>query len=195
MKGYFKLRRKALEILNSNLPSDLYYHDAQHTLDVLNVINQYIRRNKIDKTNTYLLKIAGLLHDIGFTAVRINHEEKSAEIAEALMLEFGFTTESIKIVQSLIIATKIPQTPKTELEKIICDSDLDYLGRKDFYEISNKLYKELHASSMVSNEIEWNKLQIKFLEDHKYHTEFAKKNRQAKKEKRILEIKKLIKLI
>jgi uncharacterized protein len=195
MKGYFKLRRKALEILNSNLPSDLYYHDVQHTLDVLNVVNQYIRRNKIDTTSAYLLKIAGLLHDIGFTVVRYNHEVKSAKIAEVLMLEFGFTTESIKIVQSLIIATKIPQAPKTELEEILCDSDLDYLGRKDFYNISNKLYKELQASSVVSNKIEWNKMQIKFLESHKYHTKFAKKNRQPEKEKRILEIKELIKLL
>ena len=195
MKGYFKLRRKALEILNSELLPDLYYHDVRHTLDVLNVINQYIKRNNIDATSAYLLKIAGLLHDIGFTVVRINHEEKGAEIAEELMSEYGFSKESIKIVKSLIRATKIPQTPKTELEKILCDSDLDYLGRKDFYDISNKLYKELRASSMVSNEIEWNKLQIKFLEDHKYHTEFAKKNRQPIKQKRILEIKEILKLL
>lgn len=195
MKGYFKLRRKALEILNSQLPHYLYYHDVRHTLDVLNVVNQYIKRTKIDTTSAYILKIAGLLHDIGFTAVRVNHEEKGAEMAEELMFEYGFSKESIKIVQNLIRATKIPQTPKTELEKILCDADLDYLGRKDFYDISNKLYKELRASSMVSNEIEWNKLQIKFLEDHEYHTEFAKKNRQPIKEKRILEIKEIIKLL
>lgn len=195
MKGYFKLRRKSLEILKSELLPDLYYHDVRHTLDVLHVINQYIKRNKIDTTSAYLLRIAGLLHDIGFTVVRVNHEEKGAEIAEDLMREHGFSKEFIKIVQNLIRATKIPQTPKTELEKILCDSDLDYLGRKDFYDISNKLYKELLASSTVSNEIEWNKLQIKFLEDHKYHTEFGKKNRQPIKEKRILELKELIKLL
>ena len=33
-------------------------------------------------------------------------------------------------------ATKIPQTPLTKLEEIICDADLDYLGREDFFEIS-----------------------------------------------------------
>lgn len=193
MKGYFKLRKKALKILNSELPSDLYYHNISHTLDVLNVINQAIKRNKISSTSAYLLKIAGLFHDIGFSTVKINHEEKSAEMAEVLMLEHGFSKESIKIVQGLILATKIPQSPKTELEKILCDSDLDYLGRKDFYEISNKLYKEFLVSSIVSNKNEWNKLQVKFLENHKYHTDFSKKNRQPSKEKRILEIKKLLK--
>ena len=101
--------------------------------------------------------------------------------------------DEVRVVQGLIKATRVPQSPQNDLECIICDSDLDYLGRKDFYEISDKLYKELKKASVVSNENEWNKLQIKFLESHKYHTDFAKKYRQPKKEQRILEIKKLIK--
>ena len=119
-------------------------------------------------------------------------EEKSAEMAEELMLEYGFSKNHIKIVQGLIRATRIPQSPKNQLERIICDSDLDYLGRNDFHEISNRLYKELKAASMVFNKTHWNKAQIKFLEAHKYHTAFAQKNRQPKKEMRIIEIKKLI---
>jgi hypothetical protein len=39
---------------------------------------------------------------------------------------------------------------------------------------------------------EWNKIQIKFLEAHEYHTEFAKKNRKPNKEKRIEELKELV---
>jgi uncharacterized protein len=193
MKGYLNLRKQALGILKSELPTDLYYHDVHHTLDVLSVINQYIRRKKLDTTSKYLLKIAGLLHDIGYTVGRFNHEKKSAEIADKLMQDHGFSKTYIKIVKDLIKATKIPQTPKNELEKILCDSDLDYLGRKDFYYISNKLYRELLASSIVSNENEWNKLQIEFLKGHKYHTDFAIKNRQPSKEKRLLELQNLVK--
>ena len=78
MKGYLNLRKQALDILKSELPTDLYYHDVHHTLDVLSVVNQYIRKKKLDTTSKYLLKIAGLLHDIGYTVGRFNHEEKSA---------------------------------------------------------------------------------------------------------------------
>ena len=193
MKGYLKLRRKALGLLNSRLSKKLYYHDVKHTLDVVNVVNQYIKRENIDNQSAYLLRIAALLHDLGFTDTNVDHEEKSAEMAEELMLEFGFSKNHIKIVQGLIRATRIPQSPKNQLERIICDSDLDYLGRNDFYEISNRLYKELKAASMVFNKTHWNKAQIKFLEAHKYHTAFAQKNRQPKKEMRIIEIKKLLK--
>ena len=193
MKGYLKLRRKALDILNSKLPKKLYYHNIEHTLDVIKVINQYIKRENIDNESACLLRMAALLHDLGFTDTNVYHEEKSAEMAEELMLEYGFSKNQIKVVQGLIRATRIPQSPKNQLERIICDSDLDYLGRNDFYEISNRLYKELKAASMVFNKTHWNKAQIKFLEAHKYHTAFAQKNRQPKKEMRIIEIKKLLK--
>ncbi|WP_445955613.1 HD domain-containing protein [Yeosuana sp.] len=187
-----KLRKKVLEVLNSKLPKELYYHNVRHILDVFKVVNQYIRRDKIDKKSAYLLRIGALLHDIGFITTKIEHEEKGTEIAKELMSQFGYPEEDIKIVQGLIRATKVPQYPQNKLERILCDSDLDYLGRKDFYEISDQLYRELKEASIVSNVDEWNKLQIKFLESHEYHTDFAKKNRQPNKEKRILEIKKLI---
>lgn len=192
MKKYLELRKKVLEMLSSKLPKELYYHDVRHILDVFKVVNQYIRRDKIDKKSAYLLRIGALLHDIGFIITKIDHEEKGAEIAKELMPQYGYSMEDVKIVQGMIRATKIPQYPQNQLERILCDSDLDYLGRNDFYEISDQLYRELKEAAIVSNEDEWNKLQIKFLESHEYHTAFAKKNRQPNKEKRILEIKKLI---
>ena len=65
MKKYLKLRKKVLEVLNSKLPKELYYHNVRHILDVFKVVNQYIRRDKIDKKSAYLLRIGALLHDIG----------------------------------------------------------------------------------------------------------------------------------
>ena len=92
----------------------------------------------------------------------------------------------------LILCTKIPQQPKTLLERIICDVDLDYLGRPDFYEISDQLFRELKALSVINNIDEWNKIQINFLEAHTYHTDFAIRNRQPNKEQRIKELKQLV---
>ena len=192
MKGYILLRKKAFKILKSELSDDLYYHGFQHTLDVLNVCNQYIRRDKIDASNAKLLRIGALLHDIGFTVSNMNHEDKGVEIARGLMEEFGFSEKDFNIVKGLILATRIPQTPKNYLEKIICDADLDYLGRSDFYKISNYLFKELKAYSFIKNQKDWDLAQIKFLETHKYHTDFAVRNRQIKKEKRIAEIKNVV---
>jgi len=192
MKGYILLRKKAFKILKSELSDDLFYHGFQHTLDVLHVCNQYIKREKIDDYNAKLLRIGALFHDIGFTVSNIDHEDRGVEIAQKLMEEFGFSKKTFNKVKGLILATRIPQSPKNYLEKIICDADLDYLGRPDFYKISNYLFKELKAYSIIKNQKEWDIAQIKFLEAHKYHTDFALRNRQTKKEKRIAELKNLI---
>ena len=192
MKGYNKLRRKALEILNTQLSEELYYHGIHHTMNVLKICNNYIKRDKMNSYDAKLLRLGALLHDIGFTVSNVDHEETGKNIATDLMTNFGFSQKDISTVQGLILATKIPQSPKTELEKIICDCDLDYLGRSDFYRISDHLYKELKYSNVVSSKLEWNKIQIKFMEKHKFHTKFAKKYRQPNKEKRIDELKKAI---
>ena len=192
MKGYIKLRNNALEILNSKLSKDLYYHCIHHTLDVLKVINQYMKREKINGDEAKLLRIGVLLHDIGYTVSIHDHELRGIEIAEKMMFQFGFSNKHIEIVKGLILSTRVPQRPKNKFEKMICDADLDYLGRPDFYKIGDLLYKEMKAYSNIENKKNWNKVQIKFLEAHQYHTDFARKNRQPNKEERIKELKRMV---
>lgn len=192
MKGYYKLRRIILDTLNSKLSKDLHYHGVHHTLDALKTCKVYLKHNDISAHDAKLLRLGVLLHDIGFTETTDEHEQKSSEIAMRLLSAHDFSAEDIAVINGLILTTKIPQQPKTLLEKIICDVDLDYLGRPDFYEISNQLFRELKALSIIHDINHWNKVQIKFLEAHSYHTDFAIKNRQPQKELRIEELKKLV---
>ena len=89
----------------------------------------------------------------------------------------------------MIMATKIPQSPKNHLEEIICDADLDYLGRDDFFVIGDKLFAELSMYGIIDSENDWNKLQVTFLEKHHYFTKTALKNRKSKKEQHLVLIK------
>jgi len=192
MKGYIKLRKKAFDDLNSKLSKNLFYHSVNHTKDALKTCELYLKHMKIDPYQAKLLRIGILYHDIGFTETIVEHEKKGAEIASEMMSKLNFSKEDILIVNGLIKSTKVPQRPQTVLEQIICDVDLDYLGRDDFYPISNLLYRELKAYSLVSNMNDWNKIQISFLENHEYHTDFAINKRQPEKEKRIAELKTML---
>jgi len=192
MKGYIKIRNKILGILNTKLPKELSYHNLQHTLDALYVCNQYVKRIGLDHHSAKLLRLGVLFHDIGFTVSKKNHEASGIQIAEGLMKEFNFPKKDMDVITGLIMATRMPQNPKNQLERMICDIDLDYLGRDDFYPISNQLYRELQNNSLAPNKFEWNKIQIEFLETHNFHTDFAKRNRQPQKEKRIAELKLLV---
>ena len=88
MKGYIKLRKKAIELLSSKLSDKLAYHGMHHTLDVLSICNDYIRRLNISLKDAQVLRIAALYHDIGFTESYKNHEEKSVEVALFLSMVF-----------------------------------------------------------------------------------------------------------
>jgi uncharacterized protein len=94
---------------------------------------------------------------------------------------YELTINEKEIICQIIMATKIPQEPNGLFEEIICDADLDYLGREDFWLIGKKLFAELHTYGFVKDETEWNTLQQSFLEKHQYFTKTTKKERTIKK--------------
>jgi hypothetical protein len=92
----------------------------------------------------------------------------------------------------MIMATKIPQTPTNLLEQILCDADLDYLGRPDFHHIGQSLFEEMQAYHLLNDEQAWNRLQVSFLSAHRYHTQTNKTQREPVKAAYLLELKQLV---
>lgn len=182
MQGYRTLRKLVLTNLEANLPSSLTYHALDHTLDVLNVCNQYIRREQLPEEERYLLRTGAIVHDMGFLQGSANHEEVGAGMAEVIMKDLGINEKDIELVKGLVMATKIPQNPQNHLQRIICDADLDYLGRQDYPEISKRLFTELKNMNVISTAQQWKELQINFLKAHHYHTPYAIKNREPQKQ-------------
>jgi len=106
-------------------------------------------------------------------------------LAREILPKYGYTQEQIDVIDGLIKATEIPQTPNTHLQQIMCDADLDYLGRDDFFTIGNTLYDELCMYGLLQTENDWNKLQVRFLEGHHYFTDSAIKLRKGKKDEHL----------
>jgi uncharacterized protein len=169
----------------------LTYHGKHHTLDVYAVSEQLCLSEKVSAHDTLLVLTAALWHDSGFLRHYRDHEAHGCRFAEETLPNFGYTEGSIKTICGLIMATKIPQSPKNNLEKILCDADLDYLGRMDFYDIGQTLFKEMRVLKMINSEQDWNKLQIGFLEKHRYFTETNLQERTALKEKHLQQLKRL----
>jgi len=180
--------------LAHQLSPKLTYHGVHHTKDVLAVCKQYARRLHISSYEAELLKTGALVHDLGFLHTYRNHEEKGTGMIQEILPKYEFNAEEIAIISGLVIATKVPQQPKTLLEQIVCDADLDYLGRSDFEPISESLFQELKNFNFLHNRIAWDKVQVKFLEGHQYHTDYAKKYRQPNKALRLEEIKKRLEM-
>lgn len=186
---YKKVKKYILNKLENELPEHLSYHSVAHVLDVINAAKQIAAEEGVEGDDLTLLATAALFHDTGFVFGSKNHELKSCDLAAEFLPQYGYTEEQIKMIQDMIMATQIPQNPKTHLEKILADADLDYLGRDDFFVIGDKLYAELAMFGVISNENDWNRLQLKFLKSHHYHTQTSIQKRTEKKQENMEIIK------
>lgn len=172
-----------------HLDKHLTYHNLEHTLDVVRQSERIARDEGIqDEYKIYLLKVAAMYHDTGFLVTYTNHESAGCEIFRQDAELFQFDEEEQSFITRLIMATKLPQAPTDLFESIICDADLDYLGRPDFFRIGDGLRKEFLHFGIVSSNAAWENLQIKFLSNHHYHTQSCSQHREAAKQSHIAQL-------
>ncbi|MCB9275727.1 MAG: HD domain-containing protein [Lewinellaceae bacterium] len=181
-----------LDKLERELSDKLYYHGVHHTLDVLYTIEELCYLERVSPYEELLLKTAALFHDSGFIISNKEHEQLSCQIAHENLPRYGYTAVEIGRISSMIMATRIPQSPKNFLETLLCDADLDYLGRDDFYDIGSTLFKELKAYDILQSEEAWNRVQVSFLESHSFFTQTNKRRRAAKKQRYLEELKEVV---
>jgi uncharacterized protein len=188
MRNYKAIEEFMMQRLQNNLPPDLYYHAAHHTMDVLHAAELIGADEKLSEHDFFLLKVAVLYHDSGFLNSYGEHEEAGCKLAKTDLPGFGLNEEEIEIICGMIIATKLPQNPKTPLEKIIADADLDYLGTGEFETISNTLFEEAKIYRNIKTRQQWDQIQANFLSRHHYFTNFCIQNREPEKQRHLKEI-------
>jgi adenylate cyclase len=192
LRQFTDLQEIILDKLEKELPSYLYYHNVKHTVDVVTEVELIGLAEGVNEEELMLLKTAGLFHDVGHVKGYDGHEFFGTEIVREFLPNYHYSNEQIEKICEIIMATKIPPKPKNLLEEIICDSDLDYLGRNDFIPVSNDLYRELKEQNKIGTLNDWNKMQVKFISNHKYFTKTARLLREVNK---TIQIERLAKLI
>lgn len=181
-----------LDKLERELPDYLYYHNVKHTVDIVTEVELIGWGEGCTDEEILLLKTAGLFHDAGHTVAYDTHEYHGTILAREMLPKFNYSEDQINRICEIIMATKLPPRPKNLLEEIICDSDLDYLGRSDFIPVSNTLYEELKAQNKIGALNDWNKLQVRFISGHQYFTKTARSLREVNKQLQIDRIQALI---
>lgn len=188
--GFLELKSTILKMLRNGLDPRLTYHSLAHTEDVLQQVERIAAAENITETRLMLLmRIAALFHDTGFLRTYKGHEQQSCLIFREVVDPCQFEVEEMNIINGMIMATKIPQLPRSLPEMIICDADLDYLGRNDFSIISNTLKKEFLAYDVIKGDEEWDQLQVKFFESHHYFTASSLHDRYPVKQQHLKVLK------
>jgi len=174
---YDKQYGSVMQRLRFDLNVKYLYHDSRHTEDVIRQVQEISYREGVSAEELALLKLAALYHDLGFLVQRANHESAGVDLFMNEAENSDISEDDKQRIARLILVTKIPQQPNNLLEAIICDADLDYLGREDFPTIAEFLYLELKACGEMNDRKRWNEVQLSFLGNHHYHTDSSRKLR------------------
>ena len=189
---YKEIKETILKKLDFELSPDLYYHSIDHTLDVVMMVEKIGEAEGLTEEDILLLKIAALFHDSGFIRTYDGHEEESVRIAENILTEYGIEKGLIEKISKLILVTKVGAKPSTLIEKVMIDADLDYLGRKDFPLISQKLFMEWKKRGIVKDLKEFYKRQFDFFQNHKFYTKTSIADREKMKEKQLKKLNEIL---
>jgi len=166
-----------VSLLTTELPEEFTYHSVHHTRDVVAFALEIARMQNIEEPDTEIVQIAAWFHDLGYIQGCDNHEQRSVKMANKFLIEKGYPNQWIKKIEGCIWATRMPQNPKNELEKIICDADLLHLASDDYFVKADLMFKEIQKtkSRKVSND-EWLQMNHDFLKNHVFFTDYAKEH-------------------
>lgn len=188
-----RAKHYALTRLANELPPYMRYHSLAHTRDeVLPAAERLAAMEGVTGDDLLLLRTAACYHDLGCIIQRSEHEAIGARMAAETLPGFGYAPEHLRVIEGLIMATRLPQTPRTLLEEILTDADLDALGRADFFTRSGDLRAEWTALGDAMTDEAWYQGQLDFLRGHRYFTPAARQLRDAQKQKNIMALEELL---
>ena len=175
--------------LEKELPSWLTYHNAEHTRNVIAASEHMAKAEGIAGEELVLLKTAALFHDAGFLENHNKHEEISCKMARIYLPDYNYLPQQIELICSMIMATKLPQSPKEDLGKYLCDADLFYLGTDKYADYADRIFSEFKKTGQVKTKTEWGMKQADFLSSHRYFTKTAQQEREPEKQLILQKIK------
>jgi predicted metal-dependent HD superfamily phosphohydrolase len=190
------VRDLVLKKLKKELKPNLYYHNFQHTIDVCESVDRLAEMENINGDNLILLRTAAIFHDTGFIWRYDSNEELASSFAKQILIDFNYNNEQINLICRMIMATQVPQHPEDILDMILCDADLDYIGRGDFFITALRLHREWSENSNMKITFkDWYLKQQSFILHHDYFTESARILRNEKKAHNLTQVKELLNLL
>lgn len=185
-------RNYVTEIYVHKVNPEFVFHSLDHTEDVAEACSRMADHYNLKDEEHFILMLAAWFHDTGYSLGNApGHEEESVRVATEFLRQQHVDDTVIQKVASCIHATKMPQSPMTLIEKILCDADLFHLATDDF-KARNQLLKqeqEVVLRHKISKK-DWKKNNIQFLGDHKYFTEYGQEVLEPKKQENLSSLQK-----
>lgn len=178
-------------LMNTQLSANHFFHNWHHTCNVVRGVQVIGESMSLTAEEEEIVVLAAWFHDSGHINKCIGHEEESKKIAREFLLNNEYSSEKMEKILQCIDATKIPQSPKSILEEVICDADLHHLSATDYLKELEFLRQEWALIAQIHYpEKKWVDLNLKFLKAHKYFTNYGKEKLETGKQQNIQRLQK-----
>jgi predicted metal-dependent HD superfamily phosphohydrolase len=185
-------RAYVTDIFHHKVKPEFVFHSLEHTEDVVEACSHLADHYKIPEDDRFVLQLAAWFHDVGYVNGQAEgHEEISAQMASQFLASHQVEESVVHRVTSCIRSTRMPQSPVSIIEKILCDADLFHLSTEDF-KARNSLLKQ-ERENVLGHKIdkkEWRKGNMQFLENHKYFTDYGQENLEPGKQQNLAMLQK-----
>ena len=176
-------RNYVTDIFTHKVKPEFVFHNIEHTEDVVEACSYMADYYKMSEDDRFVLMLSAWFHDTGYSkGEAAGHEEESVKIATQFFHQHTVEPMVVQRISSAIQATRMPQSPISQVEKILCDADLYHLATEDF-KPRNQLLKQ-EQETLLAHKIDkkdWRKNNINFLGGHKYFTEYGQEFLEPKK--------------
>ncbi|MGQ3086503.1 HD domain-containing protein, partial [Flavobacterium sp.] len=187
-----KAESHVFHLFKDKLSPDYIYHNFNHTLRVVNNAAVIAKEEGIED-DMEIIMLAAWFHDTGYVDGPDNHEDKGAETVLAFLNENGYPEDKAEQVAALIRATKADAEPRSLNEKIIKDADCSHFADKNYCALSELLREEWKIQGKTFSDKEWALGNRKMLmQEHRFYTDYGKKELQPLKEANIAILQKEI---
>lgn len=186
-----QVKQYTTHLFKSKDNQQLIYHNLGHTQMVASHAEQIATHYQLGERDYFIVMTAAWFHDTGYlTGDPPDHEMRGGDIAAKFLRSISVDEESIEAVRQCILATRMPQSPVTRTERIVCDADLFHFGTDDFAARNKLMRKETESrTGHKISKSQWRKGTILFLEAHEFQTDYCRKLLHDKKQQNLRELK------
>ncbi|MFS4416424.1 HD domain-containing protein [Maribacter sp. 2307ULW6-5] len=170
-----ELEKYCTQLLSAGKCAQLPFHNIEHTKEVVSNVKVICNYQRLSKEEIEPIVIAAWFHDTGHLELYQGHEEVSKRLAKEFLEKQGYPQAKLETVLACIEATKMPQNCTSKYAAVLCDADIFHIGTPDFFFKKLLLRREWDLKDIMKvSDIEWHKLNLKFLHDHHFRTAYGK---------------------
>jgi predicted metal-dependent HD superfamily phosphohydrolase len=182
-----------LDLLRTKLPSRLLYHNPSHSEEVAQDCRTLALAAGLNPEEVEIVQLAGWFHDTGYIDSTDGHEERGVELMEEFLQQSHYPAARRALIAGCIRATKMPQSPHSPLEEIVCDADLLNFGTDSFFEKNGLIRGELESlNGKRFTDLEWLQRSEQLLDRHHFHASQIERTYGPGREKNLSTIRSMI---